>query len=126
MQGGEETILLVEDDSIVRAMMIVALRELGYNVLEASNGVVALQLAEEYTGGDIHLLLSDIVMPLMNGIELARHFIALYPRTGILLMSGYVDEAEASASLPDSGIEFLRKPFSIPELAEKVRQVLDQ
>lgn len=125
MQGGSETILLVEDYPNVRAMLATALRELGYNVLEASSGTIALQLAQEYPG-DIHILISDVVMPEMGGIELARHFIALYPDTKILLMSGYVNEMEVNSALSDTNVEFLSKPFPITELSEKIRQILDQ
>jgi two-component system cell cycle sensor histidine kinase/response regulator CckA len=126
MQSGRESILLAEDEPLVRAMIATSLRNLGYNVLEASDGAEALQLAQEFPAGDIQLLLSDIVMPRMNGIELSRRFRDMFPDTKILLMSGYTEEMDIQGAISDSGIAFLPKPFSLHELAEKVREVLDE
>jgi two-component system, cell cycle sensor histidine kinase and response regulator CckA len=125
MRGRTETILLAEDEPLVRSMVVTVLRDQGYNVLETTNGAEALQVAQEHSAGEIQLLLSDIVMPGMNGIELARRFRDLFPGVRILLMSGYTDELDLRGALPDPSIEFLPKPFSPQELAEKVRQVLE-
>jgi two-component system, cell cycle sensor histidine kinase and response regulator CckA len=124
MQGRTETILLAEDEPLVRTMVVTVLRDQGYNVLETANGVEALQAAQEHPAGEIQLLLSDIVMPGMNGIELARRFRDRFPGVRILLMSGYTDEPDLRQALPDPSIEFLPEPFSAQELAEKVRQAL--
>ena len=126
MQSGRESILLAEDEPLVRGMIATSLRNLGYNVLEASDGAEALQLAQEFPAGDIQLLLSDVVMPRMNGIELSRRFRDMFPDAKILLMSGYTEEADIQGAISDSSIAFLPKPFSLHELAEKVREVLNQ
>jgi two-component system, cell cycle sensor histidine kinase and response regulator CckA len=126
MRNGAETILVAEDELLVRTMIATALRARGYNVLEGANGAEALQVAQEYGAGKIQLLLSDITMPLMDGIALARQFRNMSPDVKILLMSGYTHEPELVEAIPDPGIGFLPKPFSIQELAEKVREVLDQ
>jgi two-component system, cell cycle sensor histidine kinase and response regulator CckA len=124
--NGLETILLAEDEPLVRAMIATALRDRGYNVLEASNGAEALQVAQEHAAGEIQLLLSDIAMPQMNGIELARRFQDIFPDAKIMLMSGFTEEPEVRRTFPDPGIGFLPKPFLLQELAEKVREVLNQ
>lgn len=126
MQSRAETILLAEDEPLVRAMVVAVLRDQGYNVLETTNGAEALQVAQEHATAEIQLLLSDIVMPRMNGIELARRFREMFPDNRILLMSGYADEPDLRQALPDPTIEFLPKPFTPQELAEKVREVLDR
>jgi two-component system, cell cycle sensor histidine kinase and response regulator CckA len=120
-----EIILLAEDEPLVRTMVAAVLRDQRYNVLETTDGAEALQVTQEHTAGEIRLLLSDIVMPRMNGIELARRFREMYPDTRILLMSGYADEPDLRQALPDPTIEFIPKPFTPQELAEKVREVLD-
>jgi CheY-like chemotaxis protein len=127
MQNRTETILLAEDEPLVRAMVVAVLRDQGYNVLEATNGAEALQIAQEHAAaGDIQLLLSDIVMPQMNGIELATRFMAMFPDARILLMSGYTDEPDLRRALPDPNIGFLPKPFTPRELAERVREMLER
>jgi two-component system cell cycle sensor histidine kinase/response regulator CckA len=125
MRNRAEIILLAEDEPLVRTMVAAVLRDQRYNVLETTNGAEALQVAQEHTAGEIRLLLSDIVMPRMNGIELARRFREMYPDTRILLMSGYADEPDLRQALPDPTIEFIPKPFTPQELAEKEREVLD-
>jgi two-component system cell cycle sensor histidine kinase/response regulator CckA len=126
MQNGQETILLAEDEPLVRAMIATSLRDRGYNVLEAANGIEALQMAQEQVAGEIHLLLSDVTMPQMNGIELARQFRDRFPNAKIVLMSGYTEEPDLLRTILDPTIEFLLKPFSLQEPAEKVREVLNQ
>jgi two-component system, cell cycle sensor histidine kinase and response regulator CckA len=125
MLNRTEIILLAEDEPLVRAMVVAVLRDQGSNVLKTANGAEALQVAQEHAVEEIQLLLSDIVMPRMNGIDLARRFREMVPDTRILLMSGYADEPDLRQALPDLTIEFLPKPFTPQELAEKLREVLD-
>jgi two-component system cell cycle sensor histidine kinase/response regulator CckA len=126
MQNEAETILLAEDEPLVRAMIATSLRDRGYNVLESTDGFEALQMAEEYTTGQIQLLLSDVTMPRMDGVELARRFRDMFPDTKVLLMSASTAESEIQRAIPDPTIRFLPKPFLLRELAERVREVLDQ
>ena len=122
-QQGTETLLLVEDEDAVRALVRNVLREKGYRVLEASRGEEALELAEQY-GGPIDLLVTDVVMPQMNGRELARRLANLLPQIKVLYISGYADNAVWYQGGLDSGGAFLQKPFSPEALARKVREVL--
>lgn len=122
---GTETILLAEDESMVRALTRENLRVCGYQVLEAANGEDALRLSREYKG-EIHLLLTDVVMPRMSGRELAER--VTEGRTGlpVLYMSGFTDDAIVHHGVLEPGTEFLEKPFTLNALARKVRQVLDK
>ncbi len=122
---GKETILLVEDEPAVREMAAFTLRQQGYTVWEASNGQEALQLAQSTTD-DIHLLLTDVVMPQMNGKDLADQIKAIRPNTKALFASGYTDEAIVQHGVLKPGIAFLPKPFSPSALSQKVRQTLDE
>ncbi|MFM7149874.1 MAG: response regulator, partial [Gemmataceae bacterium] len=122
---GSETILLVEDDEIVRRFTRDALTSSGYTVLEASNGGMAVRLAEEYSGA-IHLLLSDVVMPEMGGRILAEKISATRPDTRVLFMSGYTDDAIVRHGILESDLAFLQKPFKIANLFQKIREVLDK
>jgi CheY-like chemotaxis protein len=101
MRNGAETILVAEDELLVRTMIATALRTRGYNVLEGANGAEALQVAQEYGAGKIQLLLSDITMPLMDGIALARQFRNMSPDVKILLMSAYTHEPELVEAIPN-------------------------
>jgi PAS domain S-box-containing protein len=121
---GTETVLLVEDEAAVRALVRTVLREKGYSILEASRGEDALHLSEYYRG-HIDLLLTDVVMPQMSGFELARRLSSPRPHMKVLYMSGYADNAFWSDSMLDSGMAFLQKPFTSEALAAKVREVLD-
>jgi PAS domain S-box-containing protein len=121
---GMETVLLVEDDPAVRDLMARVLRQQGYAVLEAADGQEALRLARQH-GGKIHLLLTDVVMPGLSGMALARQLAPLQPGMELLFMSGYADNAVVQHSMLDAGVAFLQKPFSSLALARKVRQVLD-
>lgn len=123
---GVETILVVEDEAVVRNLTKRILTEQGYKVLEASAGDEALQLLKEHTGQKIDLLLTDIVMPKMGGKELAERFRIVQPSSKILFFSGYTDESIIRQGIIDRGIPFLQKPFSPQVLAKKVREVLDQ
>ena len=120
---GTETVLLVEDERSVRAVTQRMLRAQGYCVIEAGDGVEALALAQRHAG-PIHLLVADVVMPRMGGIELAERLRALRPETRVLHVSGYVDRAIWDGPVPAAGAAFLQKPFLPETLARKVREVL--
>lgn len=126
MPRGNETILLVEDEPLVRELALRVLQEQGYRVLTAQNGAHALRIAEEHQAEKIHLLLSDLVMPQMGGKELADQIKTKYPEIKILFTSGYTDEAIVHHGLHNPGIAFLGKPFTMQTLACKVREVLDE
>jgi CheY-like chemotaxis protein len=120
---GSETILVVEDEAAVRELACEFLRVKGYVVLEAKNGFEALEVAVRHTG-TIHLILSDMVMPKMNGSELAAKMKAVRPEAKVLLMSGYYEYSETVRVITASTIPMLQKPFSPASLVEKVREVL--
>jgi PAS domain S-box-containing protein len=121
---GSETVLLVEDEDIVRGLCIKLLERLGYNVIEASNGDEAIEKAKEH-GGRIDLLMTDVVMPGMNGRELAEYLVLLHPATKVLFTSGYTDDAIVHHGVLDEGVAFIGKPYSLSDLAKKIRVVLD-
>jgi PAS domain S-box-containing protein len=123
---GNETVLLVEDEPLVRGLAVRILREQGYKVLEASNGNEALRIAQGNAGKGIHLLLTDVVMPQMGGKELADRLKALRPGIKVLFTSGYTDNAVVQHGLLDPDIAFLEKPLSPSALARKVRELLDR
>lgn len=122
--NGTETILLVEDEEQVRRAAIEVLTVLGYQVYEASNASQAIQLAKLYKD-TIHLLLTDVVMPKMNGKEMAEQIKALHPEAAVLYISGYNDDIIADHGILDENLHFLPKPFSPATLAHKVREVLE-
>jgi PAS domain S-box-containing protein len=121
---GSETILLVEDEEMLRKMVVKALEAYGYTVLDAPNGQEALRVCQEYDG-TIHLMLTDVVMPGMSGRELAGRVTSMRPDLKILFMSGYTKNAIVHHGILDKGIDFFQKPFTPEGLAEKARQVLD-
>ena len=121
---GTETVLLVEDEPLVRSMASQVLREQGYTVLESTNGVEALRVVEERGEERIHLLLTDMVMPQMGGSELAERLRTQHPETGVLFTSGYTDAAVVHQDLLQSGTDFIHKPFTPAALAQKIRSVL--
>lgn len=121
---GTETILLVEDDDMVRALARVMLERLGYAVLQAKNGAEALNICLSHSGS-IHLLITDVVMPGMNGRELARRLQEQWSTVKVLYMSGFTDDAVILHGLVQAEHSFLQKPFSSSTLASKVRRVLD-
>jgi PAS domain S-box-containing protein len=123
-ETGLETILLVEDEPMILAMTTEMLHRLGYTVLPASTPKEALLLAEDSSRG-INLLMTDVVMPEMNGRDLAKSLLALNPDLKCLFMSGYTANVIAHHGVLDKGISFLQKPFSRKDLAAKVRETLD-
>ncbi|MEP6662595.1 MAG: ATP-binding protein, partial [Verrucomicrobiota bacterium] len=122
---GRETILLVEDEEIVREMLAEVLRAQGYSVLEAKHGPDAVDLAWRHKE-PIHLLITDMLMPGMNGIDLAARLITLRPELCVLCISGYSDEEARKMGTFDGVAEFLQKPFRPDVLLAKVREILDQ
>jgi PAS domain S-box-containing protein len=122
--GGSETILLVEDEDVVRGLARKILEHAGYNVLEASRGEEAIRLCLE-RAEPIDLLLTDVVMPETSGKEVADRLTKLFPGLRVLFMSGYTDEAIVHHGVLDSNVEFIQKPFTPGALVRKVRAVLD-
>lgn len=122
--NGSETILLVEDEDVVRDLVRKMLEQGGYTILEARDGREALSLSKEHVAG-IDLLLTDVVMPGMNGRELAERIWFTRPDTKVLYISGYTDLRVFDPEVLDSGSAFLHKPFTYAELAGKVREILD-
>jgi CheY-like chemotaxis protein len=121
---GAETILLVEDEPNVLIVATTMLKKLGYTVLVADAPDKALCLARDHVG-PIHLLITDVIMPGMDGQSLAKELHALYPRLHRLFMSGYTADVIAHHGVLDKGVHFIQKPFDIKALAAKIRDVLD-
>jgi PAS domain S-box-containing protein len=122
--GGTETILVVEDEEAVRRLTCRSLEAQGYEVLPAASASEALLLLEKHAG-EIHLLITDVVMPDVSGRELARSAAPLRPLMKVLFMSGYTDNVIVHHGVLDAGTAFLQKPFTPRSLAQKVREVLD-
>ena len=123
LHTGTETILVVEDDEMVKKIVCEALTSNGYKVIETRNVNDAVQRVSTYKG-IIHLLLTDVIMPEMNGRELYQIIAATYPNIKVLYMSGYADNVIAHHGILDEGTNILRKPFSINNLTQRVKQVL--
>jgi CheY-like chemotaxis protein len=121
---GNETVLLVEGEQSVRALVRVILQAKKYTVLEAIGGEDALRAAQRHPD-PIHLLLTDVVMPVTGGPDLASRLRAVRPGIKVLFMSGYTDDAIVRNGLVAAGMNFLQKPFTPSGLAAKVREVLD-
>lgn len=121
---GTETVLLVEDEEKLRKLTRSVLQTSGYNVLEAANGVDALEIATQHHG-PIHLLVTDVVMPQLNGRKLAERLADLRPGTKVLYVSGYTDDTVFRHGVLAAKVSFLQKPFSPIDLGKKVREVLD-
>ena len=123
-RGGRETILLVEDEEMVRVVASTSLRAKGYQVLEASNGVEALAVASAHHG-PIQLLITDVIMPQMGGVQLAANLARSRPDTRVLYTSGYTEEPMVLRGAPGTGGEFLPKPYVGETLTSRVREMLD-
>jgi two-component system cell cycle sensor histidine kinase/response regulator CckA len=121
---GTETVLLVEDAAAVRAVAKQVLERQGYTVLEAPDGEVALHVAQKHRG-PIHLLLTDVVMPVLSGRRLAEQLARVRPDMKVLYASGYTDDSVVRHGIIESGTAYLQKPFTPDSLARKVREVLD-
>jgi PAS domain S-box-containing protein len=122
--GGTETILLVEDEPSILRMTRMMLERKGYTVLTAASPSEAVEKAKNHSGS-IDLLMTDVVMPEMNGRDLAEEITSLYPGIRLLFMSGYTSNVIAHHGILDEGVAFIQKPFSMADMAEKVRKVLD-
>lgn len=125
LPGGSETLLLIEDDSSLLMMSSMALKQLGYNVLQASNPDEALRIAEDKPERIIDLVLTDVVLPKTNGCELASWILASHPEARVLFTSGYPSSGTPNSAIP-AGSHFLPKPFSLQELAEAVRAAIER
>ncbi|HEY4648164.1 MAG TPA: ATP-binding protein, partial [Gemmatimonadales bacterium] len=123
--AGSETILVIEDEDVVRNLASRGLGEHGYRVVQAMNGAEALRYVREHPGS-IQLVISDVVMPEMGGRELGQHLALFEPELPILYMSGYTGEDVVQRGLLDPGAPFQQKPFTPATLASKVRAMLDQ
>ncbi len=122
--AGTETILLAEDDEILRPLARGLLQRLGYTVLAGGSAEEALALAHAH-GGQIHLLIADVVMPGESGRQLARRLVEVRPDMRVLYMSGYTDDAIVHHGMLEAGLNYLQKPFTPAVLARRVREVLD-
>ncbi len=121
--GGSETILLVEDEDSVRQLVRETLESRGYRVLEAESGDAALALAAKHSD-PIHLVITDVVMPGLNGHELVQQLVSARPQIKVLYLSGYAQDAFPSPAAAEAQKTFLQKPFTLHSLARKVREVL--
>jgi PAS domain S-box-containing protein len=124
VERGSETILLVEDEEQVRTVACTILRRHGYRVLEASNGGEAFLISQDFAG-EIHLLLTDVVMPRLGGRKLAEQLSPQRPGMKVIFASGYTDDAIVRHGVLEEGVAFIQKPFKPDALLRKVREVLD-
>jgi CheY-like chemotaxis protein len=122
---GTETVLLVEDENVVRSLVHQVLKRSGYSVLEAQHGAEALRIVLQHPE-PIHLLLTDLVMPLMGGRDLARRLLGMRKDIKVLYMSGYTDDSAIRQGELEPGTDFIQKPFTPDSLSRKVRDVLDK
>lgn len=125
VKSGHETILLVEDEPMILEMTTVMLQRLGYTILPAATPGLALRLASEHVG-EIQMIMTDVIMPEMNGIDLARKLSSLYPNIKFLFMSGYTANVIAPHGVLEEGMNFIHKPFSKKELSTKIRNVFER
>ena len=123
--GGTGRILLVEDEDMVRNLTRSILSQAGYTVLEARNGREALEAIGAFPGA-VDLLLTDVIMPEMGGVELGRRVAALFPGIAVIFVSGYSEDSLGRQGVLEKGINFLRKPFSASDLLSKIREVLEK
>ena len=125
LPSGRETLLVVEDEPAVRDLEVCVLRECGYEVLEASNGAEGLRVLRDHSERKIDLVISDCIMPQMNGKDMVDRLRVMLPATKVLFVSGYTDDLLADQGIFQSGAAFLQKPFTAKLFAQKVREVLD-
>jgi CheY-like chemotaxis protein len=125
LRRGHETVLLAEDEPAVRNLASLSLRAHGYTVIEAHDGAAALTAAQA-NAGRIRLLVTDVVMPGMNGPDLAERFRPLCPGALVLFISGHAESAIVHHGVLDPGVAFLPKPFTPERLARRVREMLDR
>jgi DNA-binding response OmpR family regulator len=123
-RGGTETILLLEDEEMVRSLARRILKDQGYSVLEAGNGDEAIQTAGQYSG-TIHLLLTDVVLPGDSGLTVATRLHDVRPDMRVLYVSGYTKDMNSLERILEAGAPFLSKPFTPDMLTRKVRETLD-
>lgn len=124
--GGTETVLLVEDEESLRKLVSKILKRLGYSVIEATDGMNALEIVNKEDYPVIDLLVTDVVMPRMGGKELSKKLFVEYPKLEVLYICGHTDNAITHHGVVDEGVVLLQKPFSAQPLAEKIREVLDK
>ena len=124
IQQGHETVLVVEDENSVRKVLSLGLRQNGYTVIEASNGKDALKIANELHEGEIDLLITDIVMPVLGGLALANEFRGIHPSAKILYTSGYTDDETVRSGKLDPDSAFMSKPFTLSTLSQSVHDLL--
>jgi CheY-like chemotaxis protein len=122
--AGSGTVLLVEDEPMLRELGLTVLQELGYEVLAAENGKEALALLDAHPEKRIDLLLTDVVMPEMGGKELAEKLRPLSPKTKVIFCSGYTEDAIFHSGGLEAGVYFLQKPYTVAAVAQKVSEVL--
>ena len=121
---GSETVLVVEDEDLVRKLMRTILESRGYAVLDARGGDEGFQVCRNHQG-PIHVLITDVVMPRMNGKEVAKRLRSIYPDIRVLYVSGYTADAIDQRGVLETGIQFLQKPFTPLVLTNRVRELLD-
>ena len=117
--------LFVEDEPLLREVGALTLTRCGYTALVASNGEDAIRIVQEEFNGVIDLLLTDMIMPLMSGKDLANRLTSIHPETKVLYTSGYADDAFGQRGILDRSTNFIQKPYTPAALARKVRDVLD-
>jgi CheY-like chemotaxis protein len=122
--SGRETVLLVEDSEPVRRLVIRCLKSKGYTVLEASSGIDALRVCSRHED-PIHLLLTDVILPKMDGFEVAKRVVSSRPDTKVIYMSGFTDDALKRHGLESRDVALLEKPFTPSTLLRTVREFLD-
>ncbi len=121
--AGQETVLLAEDDATIRRMIKTSMEAEGYTILEATDGQEAIEVSNSFEG-DIHLLLTDVIMPKKNGQELANTLQQKRPEMEVIFMSGYTDDAISHHGVLEPGVHFIQKPITPSILAKKLREVL--
>ncbi len=123
--GRGETIIIADDDRLVRTALCTALRRLGYRVLEASSGAQAVQIAETEPG-PVDMVIADVVMPSMTTDQLHQRLSAAKPNARIAFMSGYIQDDLVRQSVLHGAVPFFEKPFTVPTLSKQIRALLDE